>query len=69
MPATKLIWTWKIWQDSRGQEMVEWALMAGFLVSACSAMLPDVASSVGVVFSRVVGLLSAAYSGTEPPRN
>ncbi len=59
MPAlTKAIWKLRICQDTRGQEFLEYALIAGFLACACAAALPDIGSSVLMVFSKVLSVLS-----------
>lgn len=55
---TNLIWKSKIYRDTRGQELVEYALIAGFLACACGAALPDIGSSVLVVFNKVLSVLS-----------
>jgi len=47
----------KIWKDNRGQEMVEYALIAAFLVAAGGALSPAVASDVSNVFSKVTSSL------------
>jgi pilus assembly protein Flp/PilA len=70
MPAlTKAIWKLRICQDTRGQEFIEYALIAGFLACACGAALPDIGSSVLVVFSKVLSVLNPIAddgSGTSP---
>jgi hypothetical protein len=59
MPAlTKAIWKLRICQDTRGQELLEYALVAGFLACACGAALPDIGASVIMVFSKVLSVLS-----------
>jgi Flp pilus assembly pilin Flp len=50
----------KIWKDNRGQELVEYALLAGFLVTISGAVSPSVADTVSTVFSRIVGALDAS---------
>jgi pilus assembly protein Flp/PilA len=55
----------KIWKDTHGQDLVEYALMAGFLAAASGATLPHVASSISTVFSKVLSTL-AANSNTAP---
>ena len=47
----------KLWKDTRGQEMVEYALLAAFLVAASGAISPAVASNVSNVFSKVTSSL------------
>ena len=58
--------TLKIWKDNRGQELVEYALLAGFIIAVAGAVSPEVAGTVSTVFSRVVGSLevSSGSSGT-----
>jgi pilus assembly protein Flp/PilA len=50
----------KIWRDSRGQELIEYALIAAFMVTAWGAVSPAVASDVSTVFSKVSDSLSAS---------
>ncbi len=70
MPAlTKTIWNLRICQDTHGQEFLEYALIAGFLACACAAALPDIGSSVLMVFSRVLSVLNPIAddgSGSSP---
>jgi hypothetical protein len=59
MPVLKnLIWKMRICQDTRGQELMEYALITGFLACSCAAALPDIGASVLVVFSKVLSVLS-----------
>jgi Flp pilus assembly pilin Flp len=52
----------KIWRDERGQDLIEYALMAGFVAVAAGAIMPNVASSISTIFSQVSSVLSAASS-------
>jgi Flp pilus assembly pilin Flp len=57
----KLICTLKLkWMDSRGQDLIEYALMAGFVAVAAGAIMPDVANSISQIFSKVTSVLAAA---------
>ena len=59
MPALiEAIWKLRISQDTHGQELLEYALVAGFLACACGAALPDIGASVLLVFSKVLSVLS-----------
>lgn len=60
----RLTWNLKIYRDNRGQELVEYALIAGFLACACGATLPDIGSSVLFVFNQVLSVLSPVADGT-----
>jgi pilus assembly protein Flp/PilA len=55
--------TLKIWKDSHGQDLVEYALMAGFLVGAAVAFTPALGSSVVTVFGNVVAVLQNSING------
>jgi len=50
----------KVWKDQRGQDLIEYALMAGFVAVAAGAIMPGVASSISQIFSKVQSVLSAA---------
>jgi len=55
--------TIKIWKDTRGQDLVEYALMAGFVVGAAAAFSPMIASSIVAVFGNVVAVLQSVGGG------
>ena len=59
---TNLIWKLKIWNDVRGQDLIEYALMAGFVAVAAGAVMPGVASSISTIFSKISSVLTAAAS-------
>ena len=52
----------RIWRDQRGQDLIEYALMAGFVAVAAGAIMPNVASSISTIFSQVSSVLTAAAS-------
>ena len=52
----------RIWRDSRGQDLIEYALMAGFVAVAAGAIMPGVASSINVIFSQVNSIMVTAAS-------
>ncbi len=49
-----------MWTDTRGQDLIEYALMAGFVAVAAGAIMPSVASSISTIFSQVGSVLSGA---------
>jgi len=57
-----LVWKLRIWKDTRGQDLIEYALMAGFVAVAAGAVMPSVATSISTVFSKVSSLMSRAAS-------
>ena len=48
---------WPIWKDTRGQDLVEYALLAGFVVVAAGVFIPDVSSAMSTIYSRVASRL------------
>ena len=49
-----------IWKDERGQDLIEYALMAGFVAVAAGAVVPDIAAKIGKIFGTVGAKLDAA---------
>jgi pilus assembly protein Flp/PilA len=54
----------KIWKDTKGQDLIEYALMAGFVAVAAGSIMPGVASKISVIFSKVSSALTAAGGGS-----
>ena len=52
----------QIWKDRKGQDLIEYALMAGFVAVAAGAIMPGVASSINIVFSKVNSVMIEAAS-------
>ena len=50
----------RIWKKIKGQDLIEYALMAGFVAVAAGATMPNVAGKVGTVFSKVGSELTGA---------
>jgi Flp pilus assembly protein, pilin Flp len=50
----------RLWKDTRGQDLIEYALMAGFVAVAAGAIMPGVASSINVIFSEVNSIMITA---------
>ncbi len=53
----------KFWQDQRGQDTVEYAMIVAFIATAATAISPAVAS-VAVHFGQSVGILHVALAAT-----
>jgi pilus assembly protein Flp/PilA len=61
MIATQtLIFLVRAWRDRRGQDLIEYALMAGFVAVAAGAIMPNVATSISTIFSQISSVMSAA---------
>lgn len=52
-------WLWKIGRDPSGQDMIEYALMAGVVALASAAASPNITSSFSAIFSKISSALLA----------
>jgi pilus assembly protein Flp/PilA len=59
---TNLVLKLKVLKDTRGQDLIEYALMAGFVAVAAGAIMPGVASSISVIFSKISSVMTVAAS-------
>jgi pilus assembly protein Flp/PilA len=55
-----IIMNLRIVKDTKGQDLIEYALMAGFVAVAAGAIMPNVATSISTIFSKVSTTLSTA---------
>jgi Flp pilus assembly pilin Flp len=62
----KASWQLRIWKDTYGQDLIEYALFSGFLAAASGAVLPDIATSISTVLSKVVDVLASTGFSTAP---
>ena len=55
----------RIWKNVRGQDLIEYALMAGFVAVAAGSIMPTISTNISVVFSKVGSTTSnAANTGS-----
>ena len=50
----------RVLTDTRGQDLIEYALMAGFVAVAARAIMPNVATSISTIFSKIGSVMTAA---------
>ena len=50
----------RIVKDQKGQDMVEYALLAGFIAVAAGAILPGISDSISTIFSKMASVVTAA---------
>ena len=50
----------QIWKETKGQDLIEYALMAGFVAVAAGAVMPGVATSISTIFSKVGSVMAIA---------
>ena len=58
--VNQLLVRMQIWKDDRGQDLIEYALMAGFVAVSAGAVMPGVASSISAIFSKVGSVLKVS---------
>ncbi len=56
----KLVLTLQVWKDTKGQDLIEYALMAGFVAVAAGAIMPNVSASISTIFSKIGSVMTAA---------
>lgn len=57
-----VFWLKQLARDAQGQDLIEYALMAGFVAVAAGAIMPNVASSISTIFSQIGSVLASASS-------
>jgi Flp pilus assembly pilin Flp len=62
--TNNILWTVlaRIGCDRRGQDLIEYALMAGFVAVAAGAFMPGVAGSISTIFSDIASVMAVAAS-------
>mgnify|MGYP000883691790 CR=1 FL=1 len=56
----RLAWKLRIWKDTKGQDLIEYALMAGFVAVAAGAIMPGVATNISTIFSKIKSVMTNA---------
>ena len=54
--------TLQIWKDTKGQDLIEYALMAGFVAVAAGAIMPGVSENISQIFSKISSSMGSAAS-------
>jgi pilus assembly protein Flp/PilA len=52
----------RLWKDTKGQDLIEYALMAGFIAVAAGAVMPGVGENISQIFSKISSSLGSAAS-------
>ncbi len=47
-------------QNVKGQDLIEYALMAGFVAVSAAALMPNIATSISTVFSKISSTMADA---------
>jgi Flp pilus assembly pilin Flp len=59
---TQLLIRWEIWKQQSGQDLIEYALMAGFVTVSAAAIMPGVATHISQIMSKAASVLSKSSS-------
>lgn len=54
----QLIWRLRILKDTRGQDLIEYALMVGFIAVAAGAVVPGIVTNIRSIFQRIEQVLA-----------
>jgi len=54
----RVLWS-RLRRDARGQDLIEYALLAAFVAVAAGAILPGPSASISTIFSKVTSVLGA----------
>ena len=49
-----------IWKDQHGQDLIEYALMAGFVAVSAGAIMPGISTSISTIFSKIASVMTRA---------
>ena len=52
----------RLWSETTGQDLIEYALMAGLVVAMAGTLSQSVAGSISTVFSKIGSALTSASS-------
>jgi Flp pilus assembly pilin Flp len=56
----QIVWKLRIAKDCRGQDLIEYALIVGFIVLAAGAVTPSITTTMRNIFERVSVTLSSS---------
>ena len=57
---TNAIWKLRIWKDTQGQDLVEYALAAGLVAVAAVACMPGLSGTVNNVFNKIGSIVDSS---------
>jgi Flp pilus assembly pilin Flp len=58
--ATVWMFIERLRRDCAGQDLIEYALMAGFVAVSAGALLPGISTSISSIFSQVASVVAVA---------
>jgi len=52
----------RAWQETGGQDFIEYALLTGFVAVTVGAIMPDVVTNISTIFSKVKSIMAASIT-------
>lgn len=59
--AMRTFWN-RFWQETQGQDLVEYALAAGMVAVAAVAAMPALSATINTVFSKIGSIINSSVS-------
>jgi pilus assembly protein Flp/PilA len=53
----EIVWRGRLWKETKGQDLVEYALLAGFITVAVAAAFPPMNGGLETIFSKIQSLM------------
>ncbi len=51
-----------MWEETEAQDLIEYALLAGFMAVGAAAVVPEIVTSMGAIFTTVYDVLLIAVN-------
>ena len=55
----------QFWIARRGQDLIEYALLAGFVAVVAAALVPGIATNISTIFSQVITTIGGTSAGSQ----
>lgn len=52
----------RFWEDTEGQDLVEYALAAGMVAVAAVAAMPTLSATISTVFSKIASIINSTVT-------
>jgi Flp pilus assembly pilin Flp len=61
MQATwRFMVSFRIWKDQLGQDLIEYAMIAGFLAVVSGMFMPNISQDISMIFSKIASTTTGA---------
>jgi Flp pilus assembly pilin Flp len=60
----RFVWMVRIWRDESAQDLIEYALMAGFVAIVVGSVMPDTSILINRVFTQLTTMLMDPTAGS-----